>query len=56
MSRRIRLQIVITVISSMLVLGLMAYVAVTRAAVSRPIEGGALSKASRASLRRSTHW
>lgn len=41
MSRRIRLQIVITVISSMLVLGLMAYVAVTRAAVSRPIEGGA---------------
>lgn len=40
MSRRIRLQIVITVISSMLVLGLMAYVAVTRAAVSRPIEGG----------------
>ncbi len=41
MSRRIRMQIVITVFSSMLVLGLMAYVAVTRAAVSRPIEGGA---------------
>lgn len=41
MSRRIRFQIVIAVISSTLVLGLMAYLAVSRAAVSRPIAGGA---------------
>jgi peptide/nickel transport system substrate-binding protein len=40
MSRRIRFQIVIAVISSTLVLGLMAYLAVSRAAVSRPIAGG----------------
>jgi peptide/nickel transport system substrate-binding protein len=41
MSRRIRFQIMIAVISSTLVLGLMAYLAVSRAAVSRPIAGGA---------------
>ena len=40
MSRRIRFQIVIAVISSIVVLGLMAYLAVARSAVSRPIAGG----------------
>lgn len=40
MSRRIRFQIVIAVISSLLVLGLMSYLAVSRAAVSRPTAGG----------------
>lgn len=40
MSRRIRFQIVIAVVSSLLVLGLMSYLAVSRAAVSRPTAGG----------------
>ncbi len=40
MSRRIRIQIVIAVVSSFLVLGLMSYLAVSRAAVSRPTAGG----------------
>ena len=40
MSRRIRFQIVIAVISSFMVLGLMSYLAVSRAAVTRPTAGG----------------
>ena len=41
MARRIRWQIVIAVLSSALVLGLMGYLAVTNAAVPRPLAGGA---------------
>lgn len=41
MARRIRWQILIAVVSSSLVLGLMGYLAVTSAAVSRPLAGGA---------------
>lgn len=40
MSRRIRFQIVIAVVSSFIVLGLMSYLAVSRAAVTRPTAGG----------------
>jgi len=40
-ARRIRWQILIAVLSSALVLGLMGYLAVTNAAVPRPIAGGA---------------
>jgi peptide/nickel transport system substrate-binding protein len=40
-ARRIRWQILIAAISSVLVLGLMSYLAVTTAAVPRPISGGA---------------
>ena len=40
MSRRIRFQIVIAVVSSVVVLGLMAYLALSRAVVSRPSAGG----------------
>jgi len=40
-ARRIRWQILIAAISSVLVLGLMAYLAVTTAAVPRPLSGGA---------------
>lgn len=40
MSRRIRFQIVIAVVSSLLVLGLMSYLAVSQSAVSRPTAGG----------------
>ena len=41
MARRIRWQILIAALSSALVLGLMGYLAVTNAAVSRPLAGGA---------------
>ncbi len=41
MARRIRWQILIAVLSSALVLGLMGYLAVTNAAVPRPLAGGA---------------
>ncbi|HEU5101678.1 MAG TPA: peptide ABC transporter substrate-binding protein [Roseiflexaceae bacterium] len=41
MARRIRWQILIAAVSSVLVLGLMAYLAVTTAAVPRPLSGGA---------------
>lgn len=41
MARRIRWQILIAAVSSLLVLGLMGYLAVTSAAVSRPLSGGA---------------
>ena len=41
MARRIRWQILIAVISSVLVLSLMGYLAVTTAAVPRPLSGGA---------------
>lgn len=41
MARRIRWQILIAAISSVLVLGLMGYLAVTTAAVPRPLSGGA---------------
>ncbi|KPV46222.1 ABC transporter substrate-binding protein, partial [Kouleothrix aurantiaca] len=41
MARRIRWQILIAALSSVLVLGLMGYLAVTNAAVSRPLAGGA---------------
>ena len=41
MARRIRWQILIAVLSSALVLGLMGYLAVTNAAVPRPLVGGA---------------
>src|SRR4029079_19394848 len=41
MARRIRWQILIAAISSVLVLSLMGYLAVTRAAVPRPLSGGA---------------
>lgn len=40
MARRIRWQILIASISSLLVLGLMSYLALTRAAVARPLKGG----------------
>ncbi|MFZ9858085.1 MAG: peptide ABC transporter substrate-binding protein [Roseiflexaceae bacterium] len=40
MSRRIRFQIVIAVVSSVIVLGLMTYLALSRAVVSRPSAGG----------------
>jgi peptide/nickel transport system substrate-binding protein len=40
-ARRIRWQILIAAISSVLVLGLMSYLAVTTAAVPRPLSGGA---------------
>ena len=40
MARRIRWQILIAAISALIVLGLMGYLAVTRAAVSRPLVGG----------------
>lgn len=40
MARRIRWQILIAALSSVLVLGLMGYLAVTNAAVSRPLAGG----------------
>jgi peptide/nickel transport system substrate-binding protein len=40
-ARRIRWQILIAAVSSVLVLGLMAYLAVTTAAVPRPLSGGA---------------
>lgn len=40
MSRRIRFQILIAVVSSVVVLGLMAYLALSRAVVSRPSAGG----------------
>jgi peptide/nickel transport system substrate-binding protein len=40
-ARRIRWQILIAAVSSALVLGLMAYLAVTSAAVPRPLSGGA---------------
>jgi peptide/nickel transport system substrate-binding protein len=40
MVRRIRWQILIAVISSVLVLTLMSYLAITTAAVQRPVEGG----------------
>lgn len=40
MARRIRWQILIAVVSAMLVLGLMSYLALTTAAVARPITGG----------------
>ena len=41
MARRIRWQILIAAISSVVVLGLMGYLAVTTAAVPRPLSGGA---------------
>jgi peptide/nickel transport system substrate-binding protein len=41
MARRIRWQILIAVVSSLLVLGLMSYLALTTTAVARPIAGGA---------------
>ena len=41
MVRRIRWQILIAVVSSVLVLTLMSYLAITTAAVQRPVEGGA---------------
>ena len=41
MARRIRWQILIATVSSLLVLGLMAYLALTTAAVARPLNGGA---------------
>src|SRR5689334_9025158 len=41
MARRIRWQIIIATVSSLLVLGLMAYLALTTAAVARPLAGGA---------------
>lgn len=40
MARRIRWQILIAVVSSTLVLGLMSYLALTTAAVARPLAGG----------------
>jgi peptide/nickel transport system substrate-binding protein len=44
MSRRIRFQIVIAVVSSVVVLGLMAYLALSRAVVSRPSAGGSYTE------------
>ena len=41
MARRIRWQILIAAVSSLLVLGLMGYLALTTAAVARPLAGGA---------------
>src|SRR5689334_8481347 len=41
MARRIRWQILIAVVSSLLVLGLMSYLALSTAAVARPLTGGA---------------
>lgn len=41
MARRIRWQIIIATVSSLLVLGLMGYLALTTAAVARPLAGGA---------------
>ncbi|GAB4166800.1 MAG: peptide ABC transporter substrate-binding protein [Roseiflexaceae bacterium] len=40
MARRIRWQILIAVVSSTLVLALMSYLAITTAAIQRPVEGG----------------
>jgi peptide/nickel transport system substrate-binding protein len=41
MARRIRWQLLIAAISSLLVLGLMAYLAIVSASVARPVSGGA---------------